>query len=308
MSEDASSWPVGKRTPTAGGVSHPRLAGRLARLVGRHALLVPTVVLVAFCLLVPLVLTGVFSFGTTSLVTFSTHFGWTLHNYASLANSLYLGTILRSVLLSLGATVACAIIAVPMAFFMVQQRRAVRTILLLAVIVPFWTSFLIRIYAWINILQNGGPLDSILHHLGVIHGPLNLLYTPFSIGLGIVYGYLTLMVLPVYVALERVDPAVLEAAADLGSRGAHMIWRVVVPLAKPGIIAGCILVGIPATGEFVTPAILGGGKTLMLGNVIGSQFLEVGNLALGSAMAMCLIAVVLILLLAQILARPRETI
>lgn len=272
----------------------------------RHLLLLPTVLLVAVFFLVPLGLVAVYSLGTTSLVSFSTHFGWTLRNYADLADPLYLGSIVRSLLLSAGATLSCAVIAVPMAYFIVQQRRGLQMILLLAVIVPFWTSFLIRIYAWISILQNGGWLESILHHLGLVHGPLNWLYTPFSIGLGIVYGYLPLMVLPVYVALERLDPEVLEAAGDLGSHGWNMIWRMVVPLAMPGIIAGCILVGIPATGEFVTPAILGGGKTLMLGNVMGTQFMDVGNLAFGSAMAMCLVAVVVMLLVVQVLARPRR--
>jgi spermidine/putrescine transport system permease protein len=267
--------------------------------VSRHLLLLPTLLLVGLFFLVPLAVTALYSFGTTSLVSYTTRFGWTLLNYRELADPLYLGTIIRSLLLSAGATIACVLIAVPMAFFIVQQRRGVQTILLLAVIVPFWTSFLIRIYAWINILQNGGSLESILRHLGLVDGHLNVLYTPFSIGLGIVYGYLPLMVLPIYVALERADPQVLEAAADLGSRGLNLIRTVVVPLAKPGIIAGCILVGIPAMGEFVTPAILGGGKTLMFGNVIGSQFLEVGNLAFGSAMAMCIFALVLVLLAVQ---------
>jgi ABC-type spermidine/putrescine transport system permease subunit I len=267
----------------------------------RHLLLLPTLLLVGLFFVVPLVGTAVYSFGTTSLVSYTTRFGWTLLNYRSLADSLYLSTILRSLLLSAGATIACVIIAVPLAFFIVQQRRSVQTILLLAVIVPFWTSFLIRIYAWINILQNGGTLESFLRHIGLIDGHLNVLYTPFSIGLGIVYGYLPLMVLPIYVALERADPHVLEAATDLGSKGWNLIWTMVIPLARPGIIAGCILVGIPAIGEFVTPAILGGGKILMFGNVIGSQFLEVGNLAFGSAMAMCIFGLVLVLLAVQAL-------
>ena len=122
------------------------------------------------------------------------------------------------------------------------------------------------------------------------------------------YGYLPLMVLPVYVALERLDPTVLEAAEDLGSHGWHFMWRIVVPLARPGLIAGALLVGIPATGEFVTPQILGGGKTLMLGNVIATQFLDIGNLSFGSALAMCLIAIVILMLLLQpLLRRARRT-
>jgi ABC-type spermidine/putrescine transport system permease subunit I len=270
---------------------------------GRLLLGAPTVLLVALCFVAPLALIAVYSLGTTSLVTFVTHFGWTLRNYSSLRDSLYLGTIERSLLLSASATLACAILAVPIAFFIVSQRGRVQVILLLAVIVPFWTSFLIRIYAWTNILENGGLLESVLRHLGLSHGSLNILYTPTAIAIGIVYGYLPLMVLPVYVALERLDPTVLEAAEDLGSHGWHFMWRIVVPLARPGLIAGALLVGIPATGEFVTPQILGGGKTLMLGNVIATQFLDIGNLSFGSALAMCLIALVILMLLVQPLLR-----
>ncbi len=269
----------------------------------RLLLALPTLALVVAFFVAPLVLIGVYSFGTTSLVTFGTHFGWTLGNYASLRDSLYLGTILRSLILSLSATLACAILAVPIAFFIVQQKGRMQTVLLLAVIVPFWTSFLIRIYAWTNILQNGGLLQSVLSHLGLVHGSLNILYTPLAIAIGIVYGYLPLMVLPVYVALERLDPTVLEAAEDLGSHGWHFMWRIIVPLARPGLIAGSLLVGIPATGEFVTPQILGGGKTLMLGNVIATQFLDIGNLSFGSALAMCLIAIVVVMLLIQPISR-----
>jgi ABC-type spermidine/putrescine transport system permease subunit I len=272
---------------------------------GRLLLGAPTVLLVALFFVAPLTLIAVYSLGTTSLVTFVTHFGWTLRNYSSLHDSLYLGTIERSLILSASATLACAILAVPIAFFIVSQRGRVQVILLLAVIVPFWTSFLIRIYAWTNILENGGLLESALRHLGLQHGSLNILYTPTAIAIGIVYGYLPLMVLPVYVALERLDPTVLEAAEDLGSHGWHFMWRIVVPLARPGLIAGALLVGIPATGEFVTPQILGGGKTLMLGNVIATQFLDIGNLSFGSALAMCLIALVILMLLAQPLLRRR---
>ncbi len=273
---------------------------------GRLLLTLPTALLVGLFFVAPMVLIAVYSFGTTSLLTFVTHFGWTVSNYVSLHNSLYLGTIERSLLLSLAATVACAILAVPIAFFIVRQHGRMQTILLLAVIVPFWTSFLIRIYAWTNILENGGVLQSVLRHLDLLHGSLNVLYTPLAIGIGIVYGYLPLMVLPVYVALERLDPALLEAAEDLGSHGGHLMWRIVVPLARPGLIAGSLLVGIPATGEFVTPQILGGGKTLMLGNVIATQFLDVGNLSFGSAMAMCLMALVMIMLVVQLVFRRRS--
>jgi spermidine/putrescine transport system permease protein len=282
-----------------------RSRSNVARGAGRQLLLVPSAVVLVLFFLVPLGLTAVYSFGDTDLLSFETHLGWSLENYASLGRSLYLGTIVRSLVLSLLATTVCAVIAVPLAYFIVEQPRRVQALLLLAVIVPFWTSFVIRTYAWINILQNRGPLDRFLNAIGVIDGPLNLLYTPASIAIGIVFSYLPLMILPVYVALERRDPSVLEAAADLGSHGVGMLLRVIVPLAAPGLLAGAVLVGIPAMGEFVIPEILGGGKTLMLGNVIGTQFLVVGDLALGSAMAMCLMLVVLVVLIAAFW-RPRR--
>jgi len=280
---------------------------RMVRGAGRQLLLVPSAVVLVLFFLVPLGLTAVYSFGSTDLLSFETRLGWSLENYASLGRSLYLGTIIRSLVLSIVATVVCAAIAVPLAYFIVEQRRRVQALLLLAVIVPFWTSFVIRTYAWVNILQNKGPLEWLLNTLGVIDGRLNLLYSPAAIGIGIIFSYLPLMVLPVYVALERRDPAVLEAAADLGSHGAGLLWRVVVPLASPGLLAGAVLVGIPAMGEFVIPEILGGGKTLMLGNVIGTQFLVVGDLALGSAMAMCLMLVVLVVLVVTFWTPRRRT-
>lgn len=272
---------------------------------GRSLLLAPSAVMVAAFFLVPLAVTAAYSFGSTDLVSFETRLDWTVENYASLGRSIYLGAILRSLLLSATATAVCAVIAVPLAFFIVEQRRAVQALLLLAVVVPFWTSFVIRAYAWVNILQNEGPLESALQQLGLLHGRLDLLYSPAAIAIGIVTSYLPLMVLPVYVALERRDPAVIEAAGDLGSHGAHLMARVVVPLAAPGILAGSVLVGIPAMGEYVIPEILGGGKTLMLGNVIGTQFLAVGDLSLGSAMAMCLMALMGVVLLAVPLVRRR---
>ena len=279
------------------------LDGRPLAGAGRHLLLAPSALLVALFFLVPLGLTAAYSFGTTDLLSFETRLGLSLENYRGLGDSVYLGAILRSVLLSLAATVACAVVAVPLAFFIVEQRRRVQTLLLLAVVVPFWTSFVIRAYAWVNILQNGGPLEGLLRRLGVIDGRLDLLYTPYAIAIGLVFSYLPLMVLPVYVALERRDPAVLEAAGDLGAHGAGLLLRVVVPLAGPGLVAGSVLVGIPALGEFVVPEILGGGKTLMLGNVIGSQYMVVGDFSLGSAMAMTLMALMCLVLLAAPIAR-----
>jgi len=283
-------------------------AGREGRRHSPRVLLVlPTVVWLALFFVAPLVLMAAYSFGTSDLVIYTTRLGFTLRNYGEMGDALYLGAILRSLELSAVATAACMAIALPLAFFTVRQRPSVQRLLLLATIVPFWTSFLIRNYAWVNILQNEGMLQGLLHRLGLVHGSLNIMYSPTAIGIGIVYSYLPLMVLPVYVALERLDPAIIEAASDLGAHGFSLMSRIVIPLATPGLIAGAILVGIPATGEFVIPAILGGGKTLMLGNVIADQFLNVGNLALGAAMAMTLMTFLAVVLVLVALAQRTRT-
>jgi spermidine/putrescine transport system permease protein len=164
--------------------------------------------------------------------------------------------------------------------------------------VPFWTSFIVRTYGIFNLIGDSGPLARLLESLGLVgDGGLHLLFTPAGIGIGIVYSYLPLMILPLFVALERIDPALLDAANDLGAVPRRVLWRVVLPLATPGIAAGCILVGIPATGEYVIPQILGGGKTLMVGNVIADQFLNVGNYPFGAALAMVLTVIVMLVLL-----------
>ena len=165
------------------------------------------------------------------------------------------------------------------------------------VMIPFWTSFVVRTYGVYNVISNHGPLDQLLRSLGLVHGDIHLLFTPVGVGIGIVYTYLPLMILPLYVALERIDPALLEAAHDLGAKPWRALWRVVLPLAVPGIIAGCILVAIPATGEYVIPQILGGGKTLMFGNVISDQFLTIGDYPFGAAMAVALTIVLMIVLM-----------
>ena len=187
-----------------------------------------------------------------------------------------------------------------LAYFISRQGPRTQRLLLAAVIIPFWTSFIVRIYSWVDVLQNDGPLDSLAHTLGIV-GPrshINLLYTPASIGIGIVYSYLPLMILPIYVSLEEPDrPGDLQrAGADLGATPWRQFRRIVLPLARPGIIAGCILVGVPALGEYVIPEILGGGKTLMVGNIIANQFQETGNYPFGSALSVTLMALLVVVL------------
>ena len=195
--------------------------------------------------------------------------------------------------LSVVATTGCALIGFPIAYFVSRQSPFWQRVLLAAVMLPFWTSFLVRTYAWVDLLQNFGPLDRALRGLGLIDGHIDLLYSQYAVGIGIVYSYLPLMVLPIYVSLERIDDALLDAAADLGASGTRLFRRVVIPLGLPGLIAGMILVGVPATGEYVIPEILGGGRTLMVGNIIVNRFLEVGDYPSGSALAMVLMGFLL---------------
>jgi ABC-type spermidine/putrescine transport system permease subunit I len=288
----------------ARGAGAAAVRGRLGRSV-RTVLAVPTIGWVALFFAVPLVLVLVYSFATVSLVTFNTTFGWTWSNYRQIFDHLYLDTLIRSVVLSVSATAGCLLLGFPLAYFISRQSVRRQRLLLVLVIVPFWTSFIVRTYAMENLLGQGGPVDHLARLLGAPHG-LVLLYTQAGIGIGILYSYLPLMVLPIYVSLERIDAALLDAAGDLGARPRRAFWRVTVPLAAPGILVGCLIVGIPAMGEYVIPEVLGGGKTLMLGNVISEQFLSVGNTPFGSAIAVVLMAAMAVALIGLRRARKLE--
>ncbi len=266
-------------------------------LAPRQLLLLPSLVWFLAFFIAPLVLIAVHSFGQISLVTFRMRFGWTLQNYRDIGESIYFHTLSRSLELSASTTLATLLLGFPMAYFLSRQPSRWQKVGLLLIIVPFWASFVVRTYSLVNLLENGGPLDDVARRLHLISGHLDFLYTAGSIGAGMVYSYLPLMILPIYVALERIDPALLDAASDLGAGGSSMFRRVVLPLGMPGVIAGAVIVGISATGEYVIPEILGGGKTLMLGNVVADQFLNVGNYPFGSAIAMSLVGVLVLLML-----------
>jgi spermidine/putrescine transport system permease protein len=275
-----------------------RVLERMRRRLGGRGLLLPSVVAGGLFFLVPLGLLLLYSFGSVNLINYQVYFGWTFSNYTSIIHSIYVGVMLRSLALSLGATLACLLIGFPVAYTIARARGRRQAVLLVMIMVPFWTSFIVRTYGIYNVISYNGPLDRLLNTLGLLHGQLqSLLFQPAGIGIGIVYSYLPLMVLPIYVALERIEPNALLAAADLGARPRRVLWRVVVPLAAPGIAAGCMLVGIPATGEYTIPAILGGDKTIMYGNVVSDQFLSLGNYPFGSAIAMALTIVLLAVLL-----------
>ena len=273
--------------------------------LGRFALLLPTILITVVCFVVPLGLIALYSFGSVNLVNFDVYFGWTTQNYRDFTSALYVHTLLRSVILSVSTTLVCAVIGFTFAYFISRQPPKAQRLLLVAVIVPFWTSFIVRTYSWVDLLQNLGPVDRFARALG-LHGHIDILYTPYSIGIGIIYSYLPLMILPIYVSLERIDPALFDAAEDLGATPWRQFRRVVLPLAVPGLIAGIIIVGVPALGEYVIPEILGGGKTLMAGNILADQFLQTGDYPFGSALAVSIMVVLMVFLFLLRKAQPEE--
>ena len=216
-------------------------------------------------------------------------------NFAYLTeDSLYLKAYLSSVTIAFIATCLTLLVGYPIAYGMAQAPRTIRPTLLMLVILPFWTSFLIRVYAWIAILKPEGFLNQLLMYLGIIHEPLIILNTNTAVYIGIVYSYLPFMVLPLYSALEKLDGTLIEAAQDLGCTPFRAFWKVTFPLSLPGVIAGFLLVFIPATGEFVIPDLLGGSETLMIGKTLWNEFFANRDWPVSSAVAIVLLLVLVI--------------
>ena len=222
---------------------------------------------------------------------------WTLENFARLADPLYLGILWRSLWISALATAACAAMGFPLALFIARAGKW-KNLYLQLVLLPFWTSFLVRTYAWLFILRDTGLVNTVLQNLHIIREPLPLLYNDGAVLLGLVYSFLPFFVLPVYATLERMDPALAEAAADLGATPGAALRRVILPLAMPGIAAGCVLVFIPCLGAYLTPDLLGGGKTVMLGNLVQNQFSTARDWPFGAAISVALLLFSMALLLA----------
>lgn len=210
---------------------------------------------------------------------------------------IYLNIIGRSVLLALFAVIVCLILGFPVAYYIARQDERTQNILLYLVTIPFWTNLLVRTYAWILIMSADGVIEQPLKALGIIDGSLEMMYTNGAVAVGLVYSYLPLMVLPIYASLEKLDFRLVEAAHDLYADRLRAFREVIIPLAKPGIVAGCILVFVPSVGAFIAPDLLGGGKKLMLGSLIQLQFASSRNWPFGSAIAICLLALVMLTLL-----------
>jgi putrescine transport system permease protein len=216
--------------------------------------------------------------------------GLSLENFKLLfTDDLYVAAWLSSLRIAATATLACLLLGYPMAYAIARTDSRRRPLLLMLVILPFWTSFLIRVYAWIGLLAENGILNQFLRWTDLAADPGTILGTEWAVQLGIVYAYLPFMVLPLYASLEKLDMSLLEAAADLGARPFAAFLTVTLPLSLPGIVAGCLLVFIPAVGEFVIPDLLGGTDTLMIGKVLWDEFFTNSDWPLASAVAICLL-------------------
>jgi len=219
----------------------------------------------------------------------------TLDNYRFLTeDNLYWLSYLKSARVAAISTLLCLLLGYPMAYGIARAESTIRNLLLLLVILPFWTSFLLRVYAWMGMLSTHGVINNVLMWIGLIDQPLRLLYTDFAVYMGIVYTYLPFMILPLYANLERLDLSLHEAAADLGARPFQVFRDVTIPMSLPGIIAGCLLVFIPALGEYVIPALLGGVDSLMIGRTLYNEFFLNRDWPLASAVATVLLFILVI--------------
>src|SRR6266404_5654958 len=258
-------------------------------------LLAPAILWLLLLIVAPLLIVLVVSLATHGTYG-KTLYNFTPANFLRAFDPLYLRAYWRTIWIATTTTVLCAIVSYPVAYYLALRapERWKRTLLVLTVI-PFWTSFLIRTYAWILLLRSEGVINSALMGTGLIGGPLKLLYSDFAVLIGQVYGELPFMILPIYVALDRLDIRLLEAAQDLGANRFWTFVKITLPLSRPGLIAGIALVFIPSLGAFITPDLLGGAKSVMIGNLIQNQFTQL-NQPFGSALSLILTATVLLLL------------
>ena len=279
---------------------------RLDSSAGRRLVAgIPSLWLLVF-FLVPFIIVFKISFSEVRLAVppYAPFFEW-LHglpvpkphfsNYAFLfTDPLYISSYLYSLKVAAVATLCCLLLGYPMAYAIARSGSTWRYVLLMLIVLPFWTSFLLRVYAWIGLLKNNGVINNVLLSLGVIHEPLTLLQTDFAVYIGIVYSYLPFMILPLYANLEKHDLTLLEAAADLGARPFTAFLRITLPQSMPGIVAGSLLVFIPAVGEYVVPSLLGRTDQLMIGRVLSDEFFENRDWPVASAVAILVLLVLVV--------------
>ncbi len=261
----------------------------------RDMFLAPAGALLALTLVAPLAIVLIYS-----LLSRGAYGGverpFTLENFTRLWDPLYGEILWRSIWIAAVSTLLCLVLAFPLALFIARAGPR-KNLYLSLVILPFWTSFLIRLYAWMFLLRDTGLINTVLQSLHLIHDPIPMLYNSGAVILGLVYGFLPFMVLPLYATLERLDPTLAEASADLGARPWQTLWRVTIPLCAPGIRAGSILVFVPCLGTYITSDLLGGSKTILIGNLVQNQFTSARDWPFGAAVSLALMAFAMVLLL-----------
>ena len=262
----------------------------------RTAFLSPAATLMAITMVAPLAIVAVYSVLSRGAYG-GVELPWTLENFGRLWDPVYGAIFVRSFWIAGVATALCLLLGFPLAMFIARSGKR-KNLYLSLVILPFWTSFLIRTYAWMFLLRDTGIVNSALQALHLIREPLPLLYNDGAVILGLVYGFLPFMVLPLYATLERLDPNLMEAAADLGARPWDTLLRVTLPLSASGIRAGAILVFVPCLGTYLTSDLLGGSKTVLIGNLVQNQFTAARDWPFGAALSLTLMAVAMALLLA----------
>jgi spermidine/putrescine transport system permease protein len=230
--------------------------------------------------------------------------GFTLEHYRRFIDPLYLEILQRTFVWSIACTVICLLLGYPVAYLIARGGRW-KNLLLFLVVLPFWTSFLVRTFSMIFLMRDTGLLNTWLLRLGLAEDPVTMLYTPFAVMVGLVYGFLPFMILPIYASLEKLDLSLLEAAEVLGARPAARFRRVTLPLSMPGVVAGCLLVFIPALGSFLTSDLLGGAKQMMIGNLVQNQFSAARNWPFGSAASFIVTTLVLVAVMVYLRVRDR---
>ena len=283
--------------PSVAGPVTPELEQASRKAEARRGLFIalPSYVYLVLLFVIPLVLVFVYSFATRDSTGQTVLEDWNLDSYRRLFSAEVLQIFVRSLVLAFVTTAICLAVSYPFAFYIATRAPRVRNILLVFVMIPFWSNFLVRTYAWRVILGSEGPLSQANQLLG--GEPFRLLFTNSAVLIGLVYGFMPFMVLPLYAALERMDWRLVEAARDLYADGWTAFRKVTLPLSMPGVVAGSILVFIPSLGAYVTPALLGGAKTVLMGDYIVSQFLAARNWPFGSALSF---AVMFVMLLATV--------
>jgi spermidine/putrescine transport system permease protein len=271
----------------------PELEAAAERAESRRGFLlaVPGWVYLIIFFAIPLAIVLVFSFASRSATGQTLLEDWNLDSYQRLASSLVVEVVFRSLWLAAASTVICLLLGYPFAYYIATRGPTMRNVLLVLVLIPFWSNFLVRTYAWRVLLGSEGPMSQLSQLLGL--GETRVLFTTTAVLVGLVYGYLPFMVLPLYAAIERIDWSLVEAGRDLYASGWDAFRRITWPLSRPGVIAGSVLVFIPALGAYVTPEILGGARTTLLGSFVVSQFLAARNWPFGSALSVAILAVML---------------